>query len=84
MFCFWSLLPNCFQMVKLFNGVVIHWNGIKTVEIVAPSSLRGQMCGICGANDGQPGHNRALGPKALAGQCPGLKTNNAVSRCIIH
>ncbi|ELU07410.1 hypothetical protein CAPTEDRAFT_199083 [Capitella teleta] len=62
-------------MVKLGNGLVVRWNGVKSVEIIAPDALEGQLCGICGSNGG--GSDRVLGPRSLAHQCPALTTDDA-------
>ena len=61
------------QVVTLYNGIQVFWDGIKTVLIRMPTWYEGSICGICGNYDGVD-NELALGPHVMRNlpACPAL------------
>ncbi len=60
---------HIFQLVFLDNNIAILWSGSHMVAIYVTSSLKGQLCGLCGNYDGIKENDfESYGPNRQDGQ----------------
>ena len=56
----------CWQVLVSDDGIEIYWDGIDQLIVIIPMNYTGELCGICGALEGDPTDLWKIGPACSA------------------